>query len=130
MAGSTKSMGTVRVIVKKNNLPKISKKYRDEMAYISRTTAEWIRDRAKALAPVGTRSWRGHQPGFLRDSIKRVPTRYRLQWAVIVEAPYGAYVEFGTRYMRAQPYLLPAAQASLPLFRERVSAMLKRAGHG
>lgn len=118
---ATAAMGTVRVIVRKNNLPKISKKYRDEMAYISQTTAEWIRDRAVVLAPKDT--------GYLASTIQRVPTRNRLQWAVIVMARYGAYVEYGTATHRAQPYLLPAAQASLPMFRDRVRVMLKRAGH-
>jgi hypothetical protein len=32
------------------------------------------------------------------------------RWIVGVGAEYGAYVEFGTRRMRAQPYLFPAAR--------------------
>lgn len=44
--------------------------------------------------------------GFLRSSLY-----YRVadfSYTVGVKASYGGYVEFGTRYMMAQPYLRPA----------------------
>lgn len=44
-------------------------------------------------------------PGALRDSIHRVGNEVR------VEAYYGIYVEFGTRFMHAEPFLTPATRA-------------------
>lgn len=50
--------------------------------------------------------------GSLRDSIRAEGEGEN--WVVIVGAPYGAYVEFGTRFMAAQPYLLPAVLKRFP----------------
>lgn len=41
--------------------------------------------------------------GTLRDSIQAQPDR------VVATAPYAGYVEFGTAYMTAEPYMRPAA---------------------
>ena len=59
---------------------------------------------AKQLVPV--------RSGHLRSSIY---AKIR-EWVVEVgaEAAYALFVEFGTRYMRARPYLYPAIQEHLP----------------
>jgi HK97 gp10 family phage protein len=58
---------------------------------------------ARTYAPVHT--------GYLRDSITYDynPTTHTIQF--IVEAPYGVFVEYGTRYAMAHPYVRPAINA-------------------
>lgn len=51
----------------------------------------------------------------VRESIRAIETikegwTSSSAWIVGVGAEYGAYVEFGTSQMEAQPYLLPAAR--------------------
>ena len=62
---------------------------------------------AKRLAPVDT--------GNLRNSIG-TSQRGPLTVEVGPTAAYGAYVEFGTYRMRAQPYMGPATDAAEPGF--------------
>lgn len=45
----------------------------------------------------------------LADSIKVVGDRQGLDVRVVASAPYARFVEFGTRKMAAQPFMLPAA---------------------
>jgi HK97 gp10 family phage protein len=52
--------------------------------------------------------------GALQESIRAV--RDGDGWVVIVEVDYGGYVEFGSMYMPAQPFLLPAAMRRFPDF--------------
>ena len=76
-------------------------------AHVQRQLTNWAADvkaSAKQLAPVRT--------GRLRSSIyARVHG-----WVVEVgaESSYALFVELGTRYMRARPYLSPAIQEHLP----------------
>jgi HK97 gp10 family phage protein len=61
-------------------------------------------EHAKGLTPVRT--------GYLRSSIYA-----KIQgWVAEIgsEAAYAMFVEFGTRYMQARPYLYPAIQEHLP----------------
>jgi len=60
--------------------------------------AERVADLARQNAPVRT--------GYLRDHIKA--RHYSKTSNVISYAPYSGFVEFGTRYMAAQPFLRPA----------------------
>lgn len=62
--------------------------------------AEKIAASAKAYAPVDT--------GYLRSSIRAVSVSAGKEADVVVSAPYAAFVEYGTRYMPAQPFLYPA----------------------
>lgn len=63
-----------------------------------------VEELAKKLVPVRT--------GFLRSSIYAMIQG----WIATVgaSAPYASFVEFGTRYMQARPYLYPAIQQYLP----------------
>lgn len=90
-------------VVKKNNLPKISAKWRDAIAIDSQETAQNIADDAKAQAPVAPSEF--PYSGFLRDSIKAGglttasgAAKNRLQAQVTVGATYGHFVEFGCIY--------------------------------
>ncbi len=64
-------------------------------------TADEIVVRAKALARVDT--------GEMRDSIQKVGGGSI--WAVIATAAHSIFNEYGTRFMSAQPFMVPAAEA-------------------
>ena len=75
--------------------------------HVHRQLASWAADvKAQAVknAPMVT--------GYLRSTIyARVK-----EWVAEIgaDAAYALFVELGTRYMRAQPYLYPAVQQYLP----------------
>ncbi len=59
---------------------------------------------AKQRAPVDT--------GNLRSTIQASPVSANARtWHVVAQAHYAVYVEMGTRYMRAQPFMGPAVEA-------------------
>jgi HK97 gp10 family phage protein len=75
--------------------------------HVHRLLASWAADvkaLAKQLVPVRT--------GHLRQSIYAEVR----EWVVRIgaEATYALFVELGTRYMQARPYIYPAIQAHLP----------------
>jgi len=75
--------------------------------HVQRLLAGWaekVKELAKQLVPVRT--------GYLRNSIYAQIS----EWVVEIgaEATYALFVELGTRYMQAQPYLFPAIQEYLP----------------
>lgn len=61
--------------------------------------------------------------GFLRSSIQARQvggnaTSGSITWRVTVTAEYGVYVEYGTRFMDAQPFFFPAIEEVAPTFLE------------
>ena len=89
-------------------------------AYVHRQLVSWAADvKAEAMqrAPVRT--------GHLRSSIYAVVR----EWVVNVgaEATYALFVEVGTRYMRARPYLWPSIQAHLPQLEQTVKEAIEAA---
>jgi HK97 gp10 family phage protein len=71
--------------------------------------------RARELAPVRT--------GRLRNSIYWRKTGF-LGYTVGARVFYAGFVEFGTRFMRARPYLRPAIEEKLPEIREELKDAL------
>ena len=74
---------------------------------VHRQLASWAADvkaLAKQLVPVRT--------GHLRSSIYAKISEWVAE--IGAEATYALFVEFGTRRMRARPYLYPAIQQHLP----------------
>jgi len=59
---------------------------------------------AKSIVPVRT--------GFLRDSIFHDIVESNLGFDFGAKANYAQYVEFGTRFQRAQPFIRPALEAN------------------
>lgn len=93
--------------------------------HVHRQLASWAADvkaLAKELVPVRT--------GHLRSSIYAKIS----EWVVEIgaETTYAMFVEFGTRYMQARPYLYPAIQTYLPqleqVIREAVEVAKAEAG--
>ena len=75
--------------------------------YVHGLLAEWAEDvkaLANQLAPVRT--------GYLRSSIYAKIQEWIAE--IGAEATYAMFVEFGTRYMQARPYLFPAVEEYLP----------------
>ena len=71
----------------------------------------WAAD-VKALAKKIVRVRTGHLRSRIYAEVK--------EWVVRIgaDATYALFVEFGTRYMRARPYLYPAIQEYLPVLEE------------
>jgi HK97 gp10 family phage protein len=87
---------------------------------VHRFLASWIADvKAQAVknAPMVT--------GYLRSTIYGKVK----DWVVDVgaDATYALFVELGTRYMRAKPYLYPAIQQYLPELEAVIVSAIKQA---
>ena len=73
---------------------------------------------ARARCPVRT--------GRLRASIAGGATvKSRTRLFLQATTHYASYVEFGTRFMRAQPYLTPAWNRAVPRFRRVISDFIR-----
>lgn len=82
---------------------------------ILRQAGSLIQRKAQSKAPVDT--------GNLRRSITLDVNGSR---AIIrSNANYSGYLEYGTRYMRAQPYLRPAVEEVRPIFEKMLLEKLK-----
>jgi len=87
---------------------------------VHRFLASWAADvkaQAKRNAPVVT--------GHLRSSIYAKIQEWVAE--VGAEATYASFVELGTNYLRARPYLYPAIQQYLPELESVVVAAIEQA---
>ena len=107
---------------------------------VARETAARIADRARALVPVQpTPTPRRPRPGQTRESIRVVADPARHQYRIDVGPHEGlpatedwpallpTWLEFGTRYMTARPFMRPALDAEDEPYRralERASAAM------
>ena len=88
--------------------------------HVHRLLASWAADvkaLAKQLAPVRT--------GHLRSSIYAKIQEWVAE--IGAEAAYAIFIEFGTRYMQAQPYLYPAIQEHLPRLEQIICEAIDQA---
>lgn len=76
-----------------------------------------VERQAKILAPVDT--------GWLRTQIYNEQQKL-LHYRVTSPALYSVYLELGTRYMSAQPFLDPALRAEWPVLMANLKKMFKR----
>jgi HK97 gp10 family phage protein len=74
-----------------------------------------VEERAEELAPVRT--------GWLRSQVYKRKTGF-LGWELGDLAFYSGFVEFGTRFMRARPFLRPAVEEKMPEVREELKDAL------
>lgn len=112
MAGATI---TLRVV--SNHLPEAQALVHRALVETVAETAYDVEARAKMLAPVRT--------GTLRRSIHTVIEHGGLRATVGPSVSYAAFVEFGTRYMAARPYMRPAAALVLRLLPGRFERRLR-----
>jgi HK97 gp10 family phage protein len=100
--------------------------FQDAMqTYVHRQLVSWAADvKAEAMRRVPVKT------GHLRSSIYAVVR----DWVVNIgaEATYALFVEVGTRYIHARPYLWPSIQAYLPqleqIVKEAIDAAKTEAG--
>jgi HK97 gp10 family phage protein len=88
--------------------------------HVHRQLASWATDvkaLAKRIVPVRT--------GHLRSTIYAKVQEWVAE--IGAEATYAMFVEFGTRYTRARPYLYPAVQRYLPQLEAIISAAVEHA---
>jgi HK97 gp10 family phage protein len=64
--------------------------------------------------------WPAVDTGRLRSSLQIDVANDALSAKVTTNVEYAGYVEFGTRKMKARPYLFPAAEEAKAKFRARV----------
>lgn len=83
---------------------------------VKMNTAE-LQERAQGSAPVAT--------GHLKDSIGLELENGGMTGVVEPTAEYAAYVELGTRFMEAQPYLKPAWEEQKEQFKKDMATLVK-----
>ncbi|MEM3566305.1 MAG: HK97 gp10 family phage protein [Candidatus Bathyarchaeia archaeon] len=76
-----------------------------------------VREYARALAPART--------GYLRGTIYAKVQGWVAE--IGAEASYAMFVEFGTHYMQARPYLNPALQEFLPTLEQVILEAIDKA---
>ena len=84
--------------------------------YATELAADGVVSRAKAIVPVDT--------GALQKSITKIGGGG--SWVVTAETHYAGFVEWGTRFMAAQPYLRPALEGLR--WTDILSAFFRRIG--
>lgn len=96
---------SVRFVVKMNKLPAVPGKMRAAAGKRIHAAGFRVEGDAKGRAPVDT--------GHLRNTISNRPSG-DLSTVIAASADYAAYVERGTKFMAAQPFLGPAMDAEGP----------------
>jgi HK97 gp10 family phage protein len=97
---------------------------------LAHNTADFMTREAQIMAPIlkNREMYQNRSdppiPEFLKWSIKPMSLG-KLKWKVIVGADYGFYVEYGTRYMAAQPFFRPAAGSAHAFMLIQAKLMLK-----
>ena len=81
-----------------------------------------LQQEAMRKAPVDT--------GNLKRSIMLNIAEDGMEATVTATAEYAAYVEYGTRFMNAQPYMKPAAEMIRPEFQEAMKHAVKKQAGG
>jgi HK97 gp10 family phage protein len=76
-----------------------------------------IRDYSLKIVPVDT--------GALKKSITTAVEGQIPVGRVMVGQPYGIYVEYGTRKMRAQPYIRPSLEMSISYINDQFSRAIQ-----
>lgn len=79
------------------------------------STAQAVTAKAAMDMEAGMKSRVPVDTGFLRSSIQARQLG-PAHWRVTVTADYGVYVEYGTRFNRAQPYFFPTVAEVGPVF--------------
>lgn len=111
----------MKIEVVYNKMPRIGPKTHRLVKQVVEKTTRDLESSAKARAPVDT--------GALRNSItSEFPQELTGEVSVGVE--YGAYVEYGTGKMAAQPYLTPAADQIRQPFIKAIERAIEEGANG
>ena len=112
---------TFELKIDQSKLDNMGPRVREALQQAIGKIAKDIEADAKTTVPVDT--------GFLKNSILARQVTPML-WRVNVGANYGIYVEFGTRFMAARPYFVPAVDKMRSVFESVVAQAAKRAIEG
>ncbi|MEM4406538.1 MAG: HK97 gp10 family phage protein [Candidatus Methanomethylicaceae archaeon] len=110
-----------KIIIKYNNFSKIAEKLPDIADSLVRKAAFDVEAHAKSQL------WKGHgvDTGRLKNSIScEFPSRAKA--IVAPHTHYAHFVEFGTRRMRAIPYMRPAVEKVAPEFIKACQSLEER----
>lgn len=110
------------VTVRSNRIPEVSDTLRRRAREEQLACAERIKQRAQAIVPVRTGALRASIEVATPSATPLGPAGMRIV-TVSAGMPYAPYVEFGTRYMAARPYLRPAAEAERDRYTNTVAAI-------
>jgi len=108
---------TAHIRVVFNHLPQAQSAVHRAVVLTVAETAYGTEAVAKTLCPVDT--------GLLRRSIHTVISDGGMRAVVGPSVVYSIFVEFGTRFMAARPYMRPAAARVLRLFPSRLRTRLR-----
>lgn len=108
--------------IKVDGLDKLEKKLKKnvtmtDISRVVRQNGKNLQERAERRAPVDT--------GTLKRSIDLEITDSGLTAVVEPTAEYAPYVEYGTRFMNAQPYLKPAFNEQKQQFKSDMQKLVR-----
>ena len=92
-------------------------KVTEQASKVTKNNGEKLMKKAKELAPTDT--W------FLHDNI--ISKHFPLYSLVHSQASYSGYVNFGTRFMYAQPFMTDAVKWIMPLYQKDMTDVMKGA---
>lgn len=108
---------SVTISVTFDKFPQIAAAMPEKTSQVVRKASFDIEGQAKSRAPVDT--------GALKNSISTEFENNGLTGIIAPHVEYATYVEFGTKRMSAQPYMVPAAEAVAPAFIAAMKQMLQ-----
>ena len=90
----------------------------DDVRNVVKMNGAELQNKAKRMAPVDN--------GTLKRSIGLEITEAGMTAEVEATAEYAPYVEYGTRFMKAQPYIRPSLEEQKKSFENDLSKLLKK----
>jgi HK97 gp10 family phage protein len=100
--------GSIKFYVVYNHIPALIVAVEANSRAAPKRTADRIVTKAKTYVPVDT--------GALKNSIRAETVEAGKSAIVTVNEPYAGYVEYGTVFMAAQPFLTPATEEETGAF--------------
>lgn len=115
-------MANTTVTITHNEFPRIAAALPEKTSQVVRKVAFDIEAHAKIRVPKDTHA--------LENSISTEVEDGGLTAIIAPHMEYATYVEFGTKRISAQPYMIPAAEAVAPAFQEAMRQMLRTLANG
>ena len=111
-------MGDIKIVGMEKLQKKLKKNVRmDDVKRVVRHNGAEMQEKAQRNAPVDT--------GHLKRSIRLETTDAGMTAEVQPTADYAPYVEYGTRFMEAQPYLKPAFDDQKEKFKKDMKKLVE-----
>ena len=111
-------MGNIKIVGMEKLQKKLKKNVRmDDVKRVVRHNGAEMQEKAQRNAPVDT--------GHLKRSIGLETTNAGMTAEVEPTADYAPYVEYGTRFMEAQPYLKPAFDDQKEKFKKDMKKLVE-----